>query len=206
VNAPEPLCGAIEVALNRYLGLDAAAGTDLAALHGRCLAITIEPPGWSFNFEFIGRGVRVSGLAEQTPDVRVTGAPGLFARLASEQIRGASQLPRGLRVEGDPELLLRFQSVLSRIGFDLAEMLEPWLGDIAAQRVADAARAFFSWGRKTLDTLTLDTAEYLREETGDLVHAEDANAFMDEVDSLRDGAERLAARVARLERRQGDKR
>ena len=43
--------------------------------------------------------------------------------------------------------------------------------------------------------------EFLREETGDLVHAEDVEAWMDAVDGLRSDADRLEARIRRLERK-----
>lgn len=198
---PEPLCGALEVALNRYLALDPDSGEALARLDGRRLAVTLDPPDWTLHIEFMGGGVRVSGEAVLPPEVRVSGAPSLFARLAGGQMRGGGALPRGLRVEGDPELLLRFQALLADIGFDLAEILEPWLGDIAAQRVADTARGLFGWGRRALQTLGLDAVEYLREESGDLAHGDDVRAYMDAVDDVRDHAERLQARVARLERR-----
>lgn len=201
---PEPLCGVIEVAFNRYLALDPDSGEALRRLDGRRLAVTLDPPGWTMHFEFMAGGVRVAGEATQPPEVRVTGAPTLFARLAGARLRGAGSLPRGLRIDGDPELLLRFQALMSDIGFDLAEILEPWLGDVAAQRLADAARGLFAWGRRALDTLGLDTIEYLREESGDLAHGDDVRGYMDGVDDARDHAERLLARVSRLERRLGE--
>jgi ubiquinone biosynthesis protein UbiJ len=47
----------------------------------------------------------------------------------------------------------------------------------------------------------MNTAEYLQEESRALPAALEAQAFYDDVDRLRDGVERAAARLARLERR-----
>ena len=57
------------------------------------------------------------------------------------------------------------------------------------------------WARGTADTLALDTAEYLREETRDLAHRADVEEWMDAVDGVRERADRFAARLQRLESR-----
>lgn len=203
MSTPTALCGAVEVALNRYLALDAGALEELRTLHGRSLAVHVTPPDWWIVFDFIGERVRVAAELDTTPDATVQGAPGVFAELFREQLSRGNALPRGLRVEGDPELLQRFQALLMRVGFDLAEILEPWLGDIAAQRVAEAAGGAFQWARQAFDSVTRQAADYLQYETEDLADRPSVDAFIDAVDSVRDRAARLAARVERLERRRG---
>lgn len=203
MSTPAPLCAAVEVALNRYLGLDARALEALRALHGRSLAFVFDPPGWQLVFEIIGDRVRVAAEPEAAPGAVVRGAPSVYARLFQEQLGRGSALPRGLRVEGDPELLQRFQALLMQVGFDPAEILEPWLGDVAAQRVAEAATGLFAWGRRAVDSLGRQTADYLQHETGDIADRDSVEGFIDAVDALRDRAARAAARVDRLERRRG---
>lgn len=203
MSTPAALCGAIEVALNRYLALDAGALEDLRTLHGRSLAVRITPPDWWIVFDFIGDRVRVAAEVDTRPDATVQGAPGVFAELFREQLSRGSALPRGLRVEGDPELLQRFQALLMRVGFDLAEILEPYLGDIAAQRVAEMAGGVFSWARQAFDSVTRQAVDYLQYETEDLADRHSIDQFIAEVDTLRDRAARVAARVDRLERKRG---
>ena len=48
--------------------------------------------------------------------------------------------------------------------------------------------------------MTLNTAEYLREETYDLARKSDAEDWSSEVETLRDDVARLEARLKRLER------
>lgn len=205
MSTPAPLCAAVEVALNRYLSLDAGALDGLRELQDRSLAFAFEPPGWWLVFDFIGTRVRVAPTPETPPDAVVSGAPSVFARLFQEQLSRGSALPRGLRVEGDPELLQRFQAILMAVGFDLAEVLEPWLGDIAAQRVASAAVDLFAWARQTFDSVSRQTADYLQYESGDLADRQSVDDFIDEVDRLRDRAARAHARVDRLERRRSER-
>ena len=203
MSTPAALCGAIEVALNRYLALDETALEALRELHGRALAVHVEPPGWWIVFDFIGERVRVAAEVESRPDATVQGTPGVFAALFREQLSRGNALPRGLRVEGDPELLQRFQALLLQVGFDLAEILEPYLGDIAAQRVADAAGGLFQWARQAFDSVTRQAVDYLQYETEDLADRQSVEQFISDVDALRDRAARVSARVERLERRRG---
>ncbi|HSW12506.1 MAG TPA: hypothetical protein VLI06_06665, partial [Solimonas sp.] len=62
-------------------------------------------------------------------------------------------------------------------------------------------RKLLDWGRQTAQTLGLDTAEYLREETRDLARAADVEDWMNAIDTLREDADRLEARLRRLEER-----
>ncbi len=95
----------------------------------------------------------------------------------------------------------RFAEVFDELDLDLEAPLERLFGPIAAHRMGQAARRFLGWGRQAAATLGEDAVEFLREETGDLVHAEDVEAWMDAVDSLRSDTDRLEARIRRLERK-----
>ena len=76
---------------------------------------------------------------------------------------------------------------------------DEYFGDATGHRIHQGLQKFFGWGRNTAQTLGLDTAEYLREETKDLARAADVSDWMDGVDDLRDAVERFEARLARLE-------
>lgn len=198
---PSLVCAGAEIALNRTLRLEPEVLAECAKLEGRVIGLRLGGLDWDLFIEFMPGGVRVLPQLERMADVSVSGAPEVVLRLALRAAAGESGLPQGLRVEGDPELLLRFQKLLARAGFDPEELLEPLIGGPAAHRVVQGVGALLGWGRKTAGTLALDTAEYLREETRDLARREDVEEWMDAVDHLRDGAERLEARLNRLESR-----
>jgi ubiquinone biosynthesis accessory factor UbiJ len=75
------------------------------------------------------------------------------------------------------------------------------IGDVAARQVANFARGFLDWGRKAGGSLATNVAEYLQEEGRDLPTRTEAEEFLEGVDRLRDDAERLEARLARMESR-----
>ena len=127
----------------------------------------------------------------------------LLEHAAAEMARGAPFSAQGLRVRGDAELLRRFAAAVGGVGVDLEEWLAPWLGGAAAHRATGLLQGLFGWGRQAVETLGLNTAEYLREETYDLARREDVEDWMDRVDLLRDGVDRLEARLKRRESQEG---
>lgn len=203
VSAPPLLCAALEVALNRYLALEADAVNECLRLQGRVIELEASAPAWRFIIELVPAGVRVAPWSESGADVTVRGDLGTLLRLAWRVGQGETGIPQGLQVEGDTELLRRFNRVLVSVGFDPEELAAKLVGDAAAHRLIGGLKTLLGWSRRSADTLALDTAEYLREETRDLARAADANEWMDAVDTLRDGVDRLEARLASLEARDG---
>lgn len=199
MSAPGLLSAALEVALNRYLGLEASALAECEALEGRSIALAVEAPAWTFVIEFHRGGVRVLSDEMLTPDVSVRGSLNTLMRLAWTISRSQTAIPQGLSVDGDVELLRRFNRLLAHVGFDPEEFAARFVGDAAAHRLNQGLQTLFGWGKRSADTLALDTAEYLREETRDLARGSDVADWADAVDELRDGAARLEARLRRLE-------
>jgi ubiquinone biosynthesis protein UbiJ len=197
--APSLLCAGMEIALNRFLALEADVLAECGTLTGRAIRLSIDPPPLGdFFIEFHGGGVRVSGTRESEADVALIGSLPLVARLGWQASHGESGLPQGLTVEGDTELLTRFNRMLARVGFDPEEFGAKLVGDAAAHRIRQGLGGLLAFGRDTARTLGLDTAEYLREETKDLARGVDVEEWMNEVDGLRDAVERFEARLARL--------
>ncbi|MDB5988084.1 MAG: hypothetical protein JWR16_3137 [Nevskia sp.] len=205
MSAPALVCATVEVALNRYLGLERSVLDECAALDGKALALQISDLGWIFIIEPHAGGVRVASSLERAADVRLT-APSLrLARLAFDTARGTPGLPGGLDVQGDTELLTRFNGLLARVGFDPEELAAKLVGDAAAHRLVGGVRNLFGWGRSAAERLSLDASEYLTEETEDLARSADVGEWMEAVDGLRESADRFEARLAQLERAVADK-
>lgn len=199
--APGLLVGALEIALNRYLRLEPEVLEACGRMEGRCIALSVQGPAWNFYIEPIPSGVRVLAQRDAAADVTVRGPLLLLLRLAWKTMQGESGIPQGLSVEGDTELLTRFNKLLTRVGFDPEEVLAKYFGDALGHRLGQGLQKFFGWGRNTAQTLGLNTAEYLREETRDLARAADVDDWMNGVDDLRDAVDRIEARLQQLETR-----
>jgi ubiquinone biosynthesis accessory factor UbiJ len=194
------MCAALEIALNRYLALEPDVLAEFARLEGRVIALAAAGPEWDFFLVPNRTGVQVLDEWQGKPDVRITAPASQLLRQALRAGRGDDTVVSGVTVEGDAALLAKFGALLTKVGFDPEEWLARMVGDGAAHRLNQALRGLLDWGRSTVSTLSLDTAEYLREETRDLVHRADVERFNGDVEALHDRVQGLASRLERLER------
>ena len=192
----------LEQVLNQVIGLDPDAAARLAALHGRTIRIALRGTGmqWIFIPGRDGR-LRVVGSLEGQPDCTLAGSP-LDLLRASAKAAGAQQLFAGhVQIEGDTDLAQRFSEVLADLDIDWEEQLSRLTGDIAAHEIGRGVRAASREGARMRRSSEQILSEYLTEEARLLPHRFEVEDFIADVDTLRDDAERLAARIALLEKR-----
>ena len=126
------------------------------------------------------------------------------AQAVARQRRADSAAPQRVeRVEitGDAEIAARYRDLLELARPDWEEELSRLVGDLPARRLSLAARAALSWARGVARTARANVAEYLEEESRALVSKPEVEEFLASVDELRETADRVEARLARLERR-----
>jgi ubiquinone biosynthesis accessory factor UbiJ len=172
------------------LRIEGFAPLRIAAFSGRLALASAGGPGAG------GGGVRAA------PDAVIAGPAlallDLFAR------RADSSAPRGserVLISGDAEIAARYRELLELSRPDWEEELSRLIGDLPARRVAIAARAALSWARGFARSARANVAEYLQEESRALVSKPEVEEFLGQVDALRETADRVEARIARLERR-----
>jgi ubiquinone biosynthesis protein UbiJ len=149
-----------------------------------------------------GGGGPDAGGAGDPPDAVIAGPPlaliDLFAR------REDSPAPRGserVHISGDAEIAARYRELLDLARPDWEEELSRLVGDLPARRVSLAARAALSWAGGFAHSARANVAEYLQEESRALVSKPEVEEFLGQVDALRETADRVEVRIARLERR-----
>lgn len=194
---PNSALGALEIALTRYLQQDARALARCAALENRVLRIRIRELDLAFELCPDASGLRVAQAGEVEPTATIGGSLPSLLRAWLRAGEGAAAAGE-LEISGDTEFAQDLLNILREADFDFDEWLSRHVGDVAAHRAGQFLRGALGYGRRVAETLTLDTAEYLREETRDLVHAEEVAQWSGEVDRLREAADRLEARVKRL--------
>jgi ubiquinone biosynthesis protein UbiJ len=197
-SAASPLLRAAEAALNRLLALDSAVAADLGGLEGRSVALRLKPWPKPIRASVVKGRFRLEDA--EAADLSIAATPGALLALAGE--RGGLSLPAGrIEIAGDADLARRLQKLVAGFSPDLDAPLAAAFGEVAGHQIGKGLRAAFAFGRDTLRTLTRSTADYLREESRDLVAPGEVEAFVEEVDGLRDAVERAEARIQRLARR-----
>jgi ubiquinone biosynthesis protein UbiJ len=206
----KPLAGrALEAALNRALALDEDTRQALAGLDGRSVALHLASPPLALQLQVDGERLRVGPVAEaQAPDLAVRSTlGGLLAQLPGllgGARRADSAAPAGrLRIEGDAELAQQLQRLAQRFDPDWQRPFAAVFGDVLGVQVANALAGALKHARVAGMDFAETAAEYVVEESRDVVGRDELNAFHDDVDVLRDDAERIAARIDRLQAHAG---
>ena len=199
----KPLAGrALESALNRALALDDDTRQALSRLDGRQIALHLASPP-------LAMSVRVDGEALRVGPVDPAGDPDLSVRTSLGGLLGQLQgmlgtaddhaTPSGrLRIEGDAELARALQRLAQRFDPDWQRPFVAAFGEVAGVQVANALAAALKGARRAGRDFAATAAEYVVEESRDVVGRHELDAFHDDVDVLRDDVERIAARIARL--------
>jgi ubiquinone biosynthesis protein UbiJ len=184
-----------ETALNRTLALDATAIERIRALEGRTVRVDLRH--LDIALQLTARDGRLQvGPAGEGADLALRASLGSLLAMALSR---ESARPVGrIEIAGDAELARRVEQLLRGFDPDWAEPLAQAFGDVAGHQLAQALRAGFGGAARLARGLGRDMVEYLREETGDAVARPEAEQFYDEVDLLRESADRLEARIRRL--------
>jgi len=198
----KPLAGrTLEAALNRALALDPETRDGLRALQGQRIVLQIEQPPLAMQVRVEGERLVVGPVDKaDEPDLSVRSTLGaLLAQLPMFRRDDAPPVGR-LHVSGDAELARRLQRLAERFDPDWQQPFAAVFGDVLGMQIANTVASALKQARRAGREFAETTAEYLTEESRDIVGRDELNAFHDDVDALRDDVERLAARVARMRR------
>lgn len=213
----KPLAGrTLEAALNRAVALDPDTRDALPPLNGRSIVLSLDAAGGTaplaLRLQVAGTQLRVGPVdAEQTPDLAVRstlggmlsfGMQSLLPKLLGKRDEDETAVPVGrMRIEGDAELARRLQRLAERFDPDWQQPFTTVFGDVLGVQIANGIAAALRQARVGGRKLAETAAEYLTEESRDVVPRAELEAFYDDVDTLRDDAERLSARITRLKKR-----
>lgn len=202
-NWKQPAGKALEAALNRVLALDAETRAGLRGLDGQRVVLTLTSPPLGLQVQVEGEALRVGPIdGEREADL---GVRSTFASLLGQLPMFRSDAPPigKLRIEGDAELARRLQQLAQNFDPDWQLPFVRVFGEIAGVQIAKALAAGLRQARVVGRNLAETAAEYVTEESRDVVPRAELDAFHDDVDALRDDVERVAAKIARLQRQRG---
>jgi ubiquinone biosynthesis accessory factor UbiJ len=191
----------VENVLNRNIGTQSRAVAVAKRLEGKSLQLDVQGP----------IPVRVRALCERgrlallegsdaPSDAHISGsAPALLVMM-----RGAATPSAGkgaVSVRGDAEVAELYRELLTLVRPDPEEETARLFGDVAARRLGNFARQSMGWLKSAKRSVGENIAEYLTEESRDLVNQTELDEFLRAVDDLREGTDRLEARIRRLDGR-----
>lgn len=204
--APNPILGmlgrGLEATLNRVLSMDPETLDALRALDDRSITIAFKGSALAMRIAVDSGQLRVGPAFAGDSQLRVSATPGSLLAMAAARLRGDADaaLPPGqVEISGDADLARRIERLASRFEPDFDEAFARAFGDVIGFQLARGFRGALAGVRKSTSRLLRTSFEYLVEESRDLVARPELEQFFDEVDALRERADRLAARVRRID-------
>ncbi len=200
-NWKQPAGQALEVALNRALALDEDTRTALRPLDGQRVALQLSTPTLAIEIRVDGDALRVGPVdAGHQPDLGVrTSLSGLLGQLPMFRRDDAPPVGK-LRIEGDAELARRLQQLAQNFDPDWQLPFTKVFGDVVGVQIAKAIAGALKQAQVAGRNVAETAAEFITEESRDVVSRAELEAFHDDVDVLRDDVERIAAKIARVQR------
>lgn len=202
----KPLAGRVlEAALNRAVALDPETRDALATLDGRRIELALASPPLALQLRVEGERLVVGPAdAANEPDLAVRSTLGALLSQVPAMLSGGPRreqaLPAGsMRISGDADLARRLQRLAERFDPDWQQPFAAAFGDVLGVQVANACATALKQARVLGGNFAESAAEYVVEESRDVVGRAELAAFHDDVDALRDDFERLAARIARID-------
>lgn len=196
--------GAAEAMLNRGAGASARGAALTRRLEGTSVRIDLE--GLT-SIRAAVQGGRLALVAAERGDegaanATLSGTPlALFNLARSRGTVAARATDAPVQVSGDAEIANAYRELFTLARPDLEEELSRIVGDLPARRLARFAREAGEWVQRARRTAGENVAEYLQEESRDLVNRPELEEFLHGVDEVREAADRVEARLTRLEQR-----
>jgi ubiquinone biosynthesis accessory factor UbiJ len=189
-----------EAAFNRNIAVSGSAAALARRLEGRSLQVEVDGITRVRAACAGGRLALFAGEDTQADAVISGSAPALL-----QMLRGGGaasvQAKASVQIRGDAEIANLYRELFVAARPDLEEELSRWVGDLPARHLSQLAKSVRTWARRARRTAGENIAEYLQEEGRDLIAKTEMEEFLRGVDGVRDGVDRLDARLKALEQR-----
>jgi len=199
----KPIAGrALEQALNRLLALDPDTQAAISKLDQRRIQLALEAPAIALEVSVDGNQLRVGPVQDAEADLGIRSTiSGALSQLPF--FRSGNAAPVGkVRINGDAELARQLQSLAKNFDPDWDKPFVEVFGVVIGTQIAKVLREAFKQGAGIAKKFGKDGVDYLTEESRDVVGTAEQAAFNEDVDDLRDRAERVLARFEKLKQTQ----
>jgi len=187
---------ALESALDRVVDLDPDTRARLTALDGRAVTLDFRGALPSMRMAVDGGRLRIGPAFAGDSALKVTATPASLLSMALA--RGRETTPGRIDISGDAELARRLEQIATRFAPDFDEAFARVFGDVLGFQIARGVRRALQWSDRSARALAMDAAEFLTEEGRDLVAKPELEQFLDDIDTLREQADRFEARLRRI--------
>lgn len=189
----------IEGVLNTFLWRDRSLKSARQRLQGKTLRISLKEFSAPLVLAFSEQQLDVLSQWEGEADCQVTTRIGVLPKLHDRQQLTALIRSGELEVEGDIQVVQNLASLMDLAEFDPAELLAPYIGDIASEGISKIARR----GGKLLKKGFIRNQQYLGEALTEEWRVAPGSLevawFAEETEALARSVDSLSERLDKLE-------
>lgn len=185
----------LDAIINRYLSMDPEMSDKVAAFEGKVIAIDIQGLNKVLYMFPVGSRIIIKQHYDGEADTVLKGTPTALFRMGLSKDVAPMMLKGEIEITGDVRLGREFKKMLGQMDIDWEEHLARLLGDAGAYQMMNVVRRMTDWGLSAANSVSADVAEYLQEESRDVVSGEELEMFYQQVDKLRNDVDRLQARL-----------
>ncbi len=191
---------AAEGLINPLLQRDSVTLDALTALQGKVLSFELAQPTLKLFLLPTDSGVQLQAEYAGTPDTIFSGTGSDFVTLLTSTDRRDALFGKSIRISGDSHLAEQFQALIDNALIDWEGLLADLIGDLPAHSLSQMFRWKSDQLKLTGQSLMANLQEYLQEEARILPTRVEAEILADEIESLQEQTERLAARINSLKK------
>ena len=184
------LAASVADVLNRNLAASLSARRVAAGMEGLCMDVGLASAEPVLRMAVQDGRLAIAKPDESPADVTLSGS---LRRLVA--LLGGDHGSPGLDMKGDPAVAEEFARLLKHCRPDPEEELALLAGDVFARQAGDAARAAAQWAEGGSESLRRSVRDFVQEEARLAPTRVEFDAFAEQVERMRDKAERLAARA-----------
>lgn len=196
--AAKPAARPFAAAINHLLARESWARERLSPHAGHTAQLTVTPITLHLQVTEDGYVRALDEAPMQSPsNVRIE-VP--LTALGDFATGGQAAVMKHVKIEGDAEFANTISYLAQHLRWEIAEDLSRLIGDTAAHRLTETARAAAEHAKRTGKTAAESLVDYLVEENPQLVRRPELNEFSAQVTCMRDDLARLEKRIERLTR------
>ena len=189
----------LELASNKTLEHDPASKARLVKLQGKTMVLHISSVDQSLAVTPHPSGLEFSNTIPEHVDVTLKASIGAMIKITRDGMENAELEPGELEIMGDPIIGQRFAQVMSELNIDWHSLLAEQIGDGPAHVVSTAAGQAKDFATTSQSHLKQFLSKTIKEDMNIVPDKADVDAFLDDVDTIRADADRLFARIKRLQ-------
>jgi len=190
-----------ESLINLALKQDPVTLRAIARFSGKAMHIHCSGPITWQVFMLVGEnGIALQSTYEGPTDAKISGSIAALATLGLSKQQSEALFKGDISMSGDTSFIQELYAAFKNLDIDWEDHFARLFGDITTNKASELARDTKQWSNNSLDALMDDTEEYLHEEARLLPTRAEVKRFANDLDELRLGIDRIAARLAAIEK------